>query len=141
MYQTPLENLPFFLLMLMYSLLLLFWVFYTSILLFKRLSLFRIFIFFVQKVPTLLCLSRDKTKEQSSKKTTLILTKTRASPSTRPIRQLSKAPKWKGAPKFQKRRGSRGKQKKKKFQINYKNLAHPFNQKIKILVDPIKYWF
>ena len=51
MYQTPLENLPFFLLMLMYSLLLLFWIFYTSILLFKRLSLFRIFIFFVQKCP------------------------------------------------------------------------------------------
>ena len=54
-----------------------------SILLFKvetllknGLPLFGIFIFWFKNAPTLLCLSRDKTKEQSSKNTTLTSTKT-----------------------------------------------------------------
>ena len=53
-----------------------------SILLFKvetllknGLPLFGIFIFWFKNAPTLLCLSRDKTKEQSSKNTTLTSTK------------------------------------------------------------------
>ena len=37
-----------------------------------------------------------------------------AGPSTRPVRPLPKALKWKGAPKFQKKRGVRAKKQKKK---------------------------
>ena len=43
----------------------------SFVLLFKRLSLFGFFIFLVQKCPTPLCLSRDKTKGQSGKNATL----------------------------------------------------------------------
>ena len=42
----------------------------------KSFLLFGILIFLVQKCPTSLCLSRDKTKGQSDKNTTLTLTKT-----------------------------------------------------------------
>ena len=46
-----------------------------SILLFKGLLLFRVFIFSSKNAPTLLCLSRDKIKGQSGKNTTLTFTK------------------------------------------------------------------
>ena len=46
-----------------------------SILLFKRLLLFRVLIFSLKNAPTLLCLSRDKIKGQSGKNTTLTFTK------------------------------------------------------------------
>ena len=49
---------------------------YISILLFKRLPLFRFLIFQFKNTPTSLCLSRDKTKRQPSKNATLTTTKT-----------------------------------------------------------------
>ena len=55
-----------------------------------------------------------------------------AGPSTRPVRPLPKALKWKGAPKFWKKRGFRAKKKKKKKVPDYtpqKNLHHHFDQK------------
>ena len=59
----------------------------------------------------------------------------RAGPSLR-------SPSGRGPQNFRKEPGSRGKKKKFWFQMNYKNnLAHPFNQKTKILVDPTKHWF
>ena len=47
-----------------------------TILLFKGLPLFGFFNFQFKKAPTLLCLSRDKTKKQSGKNATLTPTKT-----------------------------------------------------------------
>ena len=49
---------------------------YLSILLFKGFSLFGFFFFGFKNAHTLLCLSRNKTKGQSGKNKTLILTKT-----------------------------------------------------------------
>ena len=51
-------------------------LFFLSVLLFKRFLLFRIFIFyFFKNISTFLCLSRNKTKRQSDKNTTLTPTK------------------------------------------------------------------
>ena len=47
-----------------------------TILLFKGLPLFELFIFQFKKAPTLLCLSRDKIKGQFGKNVTLTPTKT-----------------------------------------------------------------
>ena len=49
---------------------------FISILLFKKLPLFGIFIFWLKNVPTLLCLSKDKSKGQHGKNTTFTPTKT-----------------------------------------------------------------
>ena len=62
----------------------------------------------------------------------------RAWPSTMPIRQFSKAPKWMWGPKILEKKGQQGK--KKWFQMNLKNSAHPFNQKTKFLLYPVKHW-
>ena len=53
-----------------------YYVSFISILLFKELSLFGILIFLFKNIPTPLFLSRDKTKGQSGKNTTLTPTKT-----------------------------------------------------------------
>ena len=52
-------------------------------------------------------------------------------------------PQVEGGPKIlEKNRVVEEKKKKNWFQMNYKNnLAHPFNQKTKILVNPTKHWF
>ena len=52
-----------------------FFLFFLSILLFKGLSLFGLLNFLFKNNPTLLCLSRDKTKGQFDKNTTLTFTK------------------------------------------------------------------
>ena len=65
----------------------------------------------------------------------------RVGPSTRPIRQLPKAPSGRGSQNFRKERVVGAKKKKKKFQMSLKYPAHPFNQKIKILVDLVTPWF
>ena len=57
----------------------------------------------------------------------------RAGPSSRPIRQLPKVPKWKEGPKILEKKGLKAKKKKKRFQINLKKKAHPFDQKTKFL--------
>ena len=52
-----------------------------------------------------------------------------AGPSIRPVRPLPKALKWKGAPKFWKKRGVRAKKKKGSWLNSKKNLHHHFDQK------------
>ena len=63
--------------------------------------------------------------------------------STRLIRSLPKPPKWKGAPKFRKRKGSRNKKKKKKNLVldeTLKNMILFCDQRTKNLVHSGKHW-
>ena len=95
----------------------------------REAALDKIFKYIQSEICEALCVfcSGDSTMQQ--------IIVSRAGPSLRRVRQLPKAPKWKGAPKFQKRTGEQREKKKNSFKRITKIIWH-----ILLSFNPKKNW-